>query len=387
MLRRNNCPSASKCNILHVLFLVLVLSTLTLLALSSLGWISLSLVGPKTEIHYMVSALSRILGKGRSTIRNNETDQLVLEAYNNFTKIWTATSKNCSISTTSLPESNSTQEHQRTFHVYEYLINEPDKCKDDAPFLVLLVTVERQQKEARQAIRQTWGKENVPPGIKVLRLFFIGKDAQWSNDSQMSLVEESHEYHDIIQQDYLDVYRNLTEKVLMGLYWVATYCKSAIYVMKTDSDMFVNTEYLIHSILKPDQPPRLNYFTGYLMVNEGPNRNKDSKWYASPEEYPENQYPLYCSGTGYVFSSDLACKIAEISPTVRWFYLEDVYIGLCLKKLGLEPVASPNRGDFNLWKVAYSDCIYKQIVTSHQLKPWEIIDYWTRLQQNKHKCA
>ncbi|XP_068098396.1 beta-1,3-galactosyltransferase 2-like [Hyperolius riggenbachi] len=291
------------------------------------------------------------------------------------------------IGTTSLPEVFSTTEPQETIHIYEYFINEPNKCQGDVPFLVLLIAVERRQKEARQAIRQAWGKEDFVPGMKILRLFLLGKDAQWTNETQQDLLKESQEYHDIIQQDYLDTYRNLTVKVLMGLHWVATYCPKASYVMKTDTDMFVNTEYLINTVLKPDQPPRQNYFTGRLIRDAEPIRNRDSKWHVKVEEYLEGVYPLYCSGTGYVFSVDLASKIVNISTTVRWLYLEDVYVGLCLQKLGIAPVAPPKDTDFSYNKIEYSECMYNQIVTSHQLTPEEIILYWDKLQLNKHTCG
>ncbi|XP_068097869.1 beta-1,3-galactosyltransferase 2-like [Hyperolius riggenbachi] len=288
-----------------------------------------------------------------------------------------------SLNSASQPETKSTGP---TINVYDYIINEPDKCQGDGPFLVLLIAGERWQKEARQAIRQTWGKEDFIPGVKILRLFILGKDDKRSEDAQQGLLKESQEHHDIIQQDYLDTYRNLTLKVLMGFYWVATYCPKALYVMKTDTDMFVNTEYLIKTILKPDQPPRQDYFTGHLMRNAAPIRDPNSKWSVSQEEYPRNSYPLFCSGTGYVFSANLASKIVNISPTVRWLPLEDVYVGLCLEKLGVKPAAPPKTSDFNNWSVHFSNCTYNHIVTAHYVNPGQIIRFWNMVQKNKHTC-
>ncbi|CAI9611522.1 unnamed protein product [Staurois parvus] len=284
-------------------------------------------------------------------------------------------------------ETKSSKDSQKRVHTYDYVINEPDKCKDGAPFLILLITVECWRKQARQAIRQTWGKEDFLPGVKVLRLFIVGKDQGWTEDGQRSLVEESQTFHDIIQQDYLDTYYNLSTKVINGFNWISTYCPNASYVMKTDSDMFVNTEHLVYRVLKPDEPPRVNYFTGYMMINGTPIRNLDSKWYVPPEEYPEDSYPLFCSGTGYAFSGDLATKIVKVSPAIRWIHLEDAFVGLCLDKLGVLPEAPPKDTDFNPWKVVYSDCEYSKIVTSHEFSPGEMIYYWNQLQQNKQKCV
>ncbi|XP_075040176.1 beta-1,3-galactosyltransferase 2-like [Mixophyes fleayi] len=277
-------------------------------------------------------------------------------------------------------------EKSQDIHPFKYIINEPNKCQKKSPFLILLIATQTWQQEARQAIRQTWGKEDVLPGVHTLSLFLLGKDAALTIEAEQTLVSESQQYHDIIQQDFMDTYSNLTLKTLMGLDWVATYCPQVSYVMKTDSDMFVNTEYLITNLLKPDQPPRTKYFTGYLMRDFSPNRNTESKWYMSPDLYPGDRYPLFCSGTGYVFSGDLAEKILKISASIRILHLEDVYVGICLDKLGIPPVPPPKDSDFNHWKVSYSHCVYNRLVTSHQFEPKELLKCWHSLQQNKHIC-
>ncbi|XP_075688367.1 beta-1,3-galactosyltransferase 2-like [Rhinoderma darwinii] len=270
---------------------------------------------------------------------------------------------------------------------FKYIINEPNKCQEGRPFLILLIAVQTWQTEARQAIRQTWGREDLLAGVQTLRLFLLGKDNTTTNDAEQVLVDESQKYHDIIQQDYMDSYNNLTLKTLMGLKWVARYCPKIPYVMKTDSDMFVNTEYLIYKLLLPDQKPRKNFLTGYLMKDFEPNRNTESKWYMSPELYPGEHYPWFCSGTGYVFSGDLAEKILKVSASIKLLHLEDVFVGICLDKLGISPVPPPKESDFNHWKVSYSHCLYNQIVTSHQFEPSELIRCWESLQKNKQTCV
>ncbi|MBN3293765.1 B3GT2 galactosyltransferase, partial [Polypterus senegalus] len=270
---------------------------------------------------------------------------------------------------------------------YHYIINEPDKCQGNSPFLILLIAAEPGQIEARNAIRQTWGNDSFAPGIHFIRLFLLGLGKEQNGPLQQSILEESRRFHDIIQQGYLDTYYNLTIKTLMGMNWVATHCPSVRYVMKTDSDMFVNTEYLVQKLLRPDLPPKHNYFTGYLMRGYAPNRNKDSKWYMPPELYPSERYPVFCSGTGYVFSGDLAEKIYKVSLSIRRLHLEDVYVGICLAKLRIDPVPPPNEFVFNHWRVSYSSCKYSHLITSHQFQPSELIKYWNHLQQNKHNAC
>ncbi|XP_029930249.1 beta-1,3-galactosyltransferase 2-like [Myripristis murdjan] len=273
---------------------------------------------------------------------------------------------------------------------YPYIINEPDKCAEGkpAPFLVLLIATEARQVEARNAIRQTWGNESVAPGLGFIRLFLLGtNEGELGHLQQRMLEAESRRHHDIIQQDFLDAYKNLTIKTLMGMNWVAIHCQQASYVMKTDSDMFVNTEYLIYKLLRPELKAKKNFFTGNNMRGFAPNRNKNSKWYMSPELYPSEKYPTFCSGTGYVFSGDLAWKIYRASLSIRRLHLEDVYVGICLAKLRIEPTPPPNEFLFNHWRVSYSSCKYSHLITSHGFHPSELLKYWHHLQINKHNAC
>ncbi|XP_039999817.1 beta-1,3-galactosyltransferase 2-like [Xiphias gladius] len=277
-----------------------------------------------------------------------------------------------------------------TLGPFPYIINEPHKCVDNrpTPFLVMLIATEARKVEARNAIRQTWGNESVAPALGFIRLFMLGKNEGELGFLQQRMLEaESQRHHDIIQQDFLDSYKNLTIKTLMGMNWVAMHCPRASYVMKTDSDMFVNTEYLIYKLLRPELKPKMNYFTGNNMRGFAPNRNKNSKWYMPPELYPNEKYPTFCSGTGYVFSGDLARKIYHASLSIHQLHLEDVYVGICLAKLQIEPTPPPNEFLFNHWRVSYSSCKYSHLITSHGFHPNELLKYWHHLQSNKHNAC
>ncbi|KAK7888860.1 hypothetical protein WMY93_024420 [Mugilogobius chulae] len=201
---------------------------------------------------------------------------------------------------------------------YRYILNEPLKCKDSTPFLVLLIAAEPGQKDARNAIRQT-------------------------------IAEESRTYHDIIQQDYQDTYYNLTIKTLMGMNWVATHCPQVSYVMKTDSDMFVNTEYLIQKLLKPELPP------------------KQRNWLRVFWRFGGADLPGVAQHSQAAFGGRLR--------------------GICLAKLRIDPQPPPNEFLFNHWRVSYSSCKYSHLITSHQFQPGELVKYWSHLQTNKHNAC
>uniref|UniRef100_A0A674MGR6 Hexosyltransferase n=1 Tax=Takifugu rubripes TaxID=31033 RepID=A0A674MGR6_TAKRU len=208
-------------------------------------------------------------------------------------------------------------------HAFEYIINEPKKCESITPFLVILISTTHKEFDARQAIRETWGDESTFADVHILTVFLLGRNTDEVLNQMVD--QESQIFHDIVVEDFIDSYHNLTLKTLMGMRWVATFCPKAQYVMKTDSDIFVNMDNLIYK-----------YFTGYV-INGGPIRDMRSKWYMSRDLYPESKYPPFCSGTGYVFSADVAELIFKTSLHTRLLHLEDVYVGLCLHKLGIHP--------------------------------------------------
>ncbi|XP_063263781.1 beta-1,3-galactosyltransferase 2-like [Prinia subflava] len=285
-----------------------------------------------------------------------------------------------------LPPENEKSENEATptpTQSFTFLINEEEKCKDRTPFLVLLIATTAVELQHRDAIRRSWGSEGAVPGADVVRLFMLGIDAKGAHRDV--LLRESEQYHDIIQQDFLDTYNNLTLKTLMGMRWVASYCNGTRFAMKTDTDVFVNTMYLIEKLLRPLPPPTQNYFTGHLMKGHSPIRHKASKWYISEEEFPGNRYHPFCSGTGYVFSGDLAAKIVNASLTIEYIHLEDVYVGFCLHAKGVE-IVPPRSSLFNIHKVPFSPCTYNKIITSHHIQPHEQILYWETLQEKNHTC-
>ncbi|XP_019357574.1 PREDICTED: beta-1,3-galactosyltransferase 2-like [Gavialis gangeticus] len=268
-------------------------------------------------------------------------------------------------------------------HPFQFLINEKDKCKQKTPFLVLLIATKADEKQCREAIRKTWGNESVVPGIKIVRLFMLGFS---DKDQNENILQESRKYHDIIQQDFLDTYNNLTLKTMMGIKWIATYCNGTSFIMKTDSDVFVNTIYLIQEVLRPIKSPSQYFFTGCLMKNHEPIRNPNSKWYMPEELYPGDRYPDFCSGTGYVFSRAVVPKIVSASLKVKYVHLEDIYVALCLERQGITISPPLKPSFFNIYKVPFFTCLYSNIITSHGIDPTEQIIFWQTLQKEKHMC-
>lgn len=265
---------------------------------------------------------------------------------------------------------------------YGRFLQLPDiDCRQNPPFLVLLVTSSHKQVAARKAIRETWGQEQVVRGQLVRTFFLLGTTA--SEDEMTVVAQESQQHGDIIQKDFKDVYFNLTLKTMMGIEWVHRYCPQAAFVMKTDTDMFINVQYLTELLLKKNRTER--FFTGYLKLKEFPIRNKFSKWYVSLSEYPWSEYPPFCSGTAYVFSSDVASQVYNVSESVPFIKLEDVFVGLCLAKLGIQPEELHSQQTFFPEGLRFSACRFKKVVACHFVKPQELLAYWQVLEASEKK--
>lgn len=267
---------------------------------------------------------------------------------------------------------------------YQYLLNQPDACADRSPFLVLMVPVAPQEAAAREAVRRTWGS----PGRDTITLFFAGLPYRGQQSPiQEALEKESKLHADIIQMNFMDRYQNLTIKTMMMMKWLATYCPNASYAMKVDADIFVNVYYLIERLRSS---PRQGFITGSVIRDGRPKRDPNSKWYLSEEVYPENSFPPYVSGAGYVFSADMAPRISWASRFVRMIPLEDVYVGLCLHVLDVQPVYAQAllflRNLFAIQSLTYDRCAFAKLIIANGFKPSELLHAWKDFSKHHVSC-
>ncbi|XP_075715109.1 beta-1,3-galactosyltransferase 2-like [Rhinoderma darwinii] len=277
-----------------------------------------------------------------------------------------------------LNSSSSTTHHSLALpypYPYRFLINQPEKCQNRNPFLVLLVMGESQGVKSRDTIRTTWGNLSNYEDVDIIRIFLVGISPNMTFTIQRSLEEESSIYGDIVQQDFLDTYSNLTLKILMGMEWVTKFCPNVSYVMKVDNDVFLNVNYLVHQLLHPQLPPLSNFLTGFIVCYTGPIRNNNSKWYIPEEVYPGDTYPPYPSGPAYVFSGDMSRKIYEVAQDILVFGIEDAFIGVCLYKLNILPTKAP-KNMFHGHKIDYNPYTFCNLVMVHHYKDNDLLKVW-----------
>ena len=69
-------------------------------------------------------------------------------------------------------------------------------------------------------------------------VFILGRSRR--NSTQLRVSSEASIHSDLIQEDFVESFRNLTLKSVFAVKWAAHFCPGASYFLKTDDDMFVN---------------------------------------------------------------------------------------------------------------------------------------------------
>ncbi|XDV43183.1 hypothetical protein PO909_011702 [Leuciscus waleckii] len=195
-------------------------------------------------------------------------------------------------------------------------------------------------------------------------------------DLSNMLHHESSIHRDILQWDFRDTFFNLTIKEVLFLEWLSTRCPGASYIFKGDDDVFVNT---IRAKAK-------ELFVGDVITNAGPHRDKKVKYFI-PESVFIGAYPAYAGGGGYLFSGQLTQKLHNVSKSVPLYPIDDVYTGMCLRKLGLAPEKHKGFRTFDIEeKYRNNACAYNSLMLVHPRSPQYMIKIWAWLNDPALNC-
>lgn len=269
-------------------------------------------------------------------------------------------------------------------HHYSLIIDEPKRCQQGAPFLVLMVPVAPSDRMSRDAIRRTWGRLPAARGRRLQQYFLLGSTSDMTT-LQQQILAESRLHHDIIQSNFVDSYQNLTLKTMLMFEWLSSHCPSSAYAMKVDSDIFLNVNNLVELLL---DAPRRSYMTGLVKWSSVIIRDKRSKWYLPCSMLPElYYYPPYVLGLGYVFSMDMPQRILDVSARVKAVYIEDVYVGLCLRELGVAPSDPPYGHLFRAGlPLLVTHCYWGNVITTIMRDSQHLLETWETHQKRPWYC-
>ncbi|CAL4065063.1 unnamed protein product [Meganyctiphanes norvegica] len=212
---------------------------------------------------------------------------------------------------------------------FQYLINEPNFCSSrDDLYIINMVATGPWEFIARSRIRSLWGNDKWRNQTGFSTVFLIGSTKDVNLIQKVK--EESDIFHDIVQFSFYDSYKNLTLKTLSGLHWVKNFCKNPTWLLKSDTDVLVNTFQLSRFLHNFDRSngDRINR----LICKEKPKRNltpcrtcSKKKWNISWEEWPHSRYPPHCQGPGYLIPRRLVGAIYNASDKHHPFRMEDIY--------------------------------------------------------------
>ena len=240
---------------------------------------------------------------------------------------------------------------------FPYVLNPGYKtCAEQNVFLLAFVVTALEHYDFRRTIRNTWAVTS-DFRLPVRCVFIVGRSSGRNADRIQKIIEqESRNFGDIVQADFLDTYNNLTYKSLVGLRWATTYCPEAKYVLKIDDDTFVNMFALLgrleQDLLNSAFYSDLKIFCRAVFHDKV---QRTGKWAVRESKFRQAYYPPYCSGPAYVLSMALASQIVSDSLHVPFFHLEDVYV------TGFVIMLSGDRVRFVQWENAfiYSNALIK----------------------------
>lgn len=270
-----------------------------------------------------------------------------------------------------------------------FLIDQPYKCVEwarDNQTLLLAIKSSPRNFERRQAVRETWGREAVyEGGMRVRLVFLMGISAPDDPDLGALLSFEARHFEDILQWDFVDSLLNLTLKMNLLLKWTVKNCPSS-FVFSGDDDVFVNTPGLIKYVQSLDATTASQLYVGQILSTASPLRDPRSKYYI-PHSFYTGAYPEYAGGGGFLFSGALLKPLFTISQILPLFPIDDVYVGMLMKALGVSPKA---HGGFQTFDIRQKDrenvCVHKEYLLIHQRLPHQVEKLWRGINDPHLTC-
>ncbi|XP_047332397.1 hydroxyproline O-galactosyltransferase GALT6-like [Impatiens glandulifera] len=232
----------------------------------------------------------------------------------------------------------------------------------------------------RMALRKSWMQHQLITSLNVVARFFVALHGR--NEVNVELMKEAEFFRDIVIVPYMDNYDLVVLKTVaiceFGIHELA-----ANYIMKCDDDTFVRIDVVMKEVKKIRQDKSL--YMGNINYYHRPLRH--GKWAVTYEEWPEEEYPPYANGPGYVVSSDIAKYIVSNfeKHNLRLFKMEDVSMGMWVENFNKSMTATVEY--VHSVKFCQFGCI-EDYFTAHYQSPKQMICLWDRLQlQRKPTCC
>ncbi|KAA0200473.1 hypothetical protein HAZT_HAZT006448 [Hyalella azteca] len=211
--------------------------------------------------------------------------------------------------------------------------------------------------------------------LKTKLLFVLGREENGGFPVSAALMNEQKAHGDLVVENFIDTYFNLTLKSLFLIKYVKMNCPNVKYVAKVDDDVFLHVPNLHRTLTTKDTTEKL--IMGFIICNSQITVDPRSKWYSPHYMYAGDHYPNYLSGTAYILSSSVLTPLLEAAMLTPLFHLEDVYItGILAQKIGVTPQDSV---DFSYKTNPRDPCLYQNLSVGHDMEPLQMYELWNTL--------
>lgn len=229
----------------------------------------------------------------------------------------------------------------------------------------------------RMAVRKTWMQSSAIRSSDVAARFFVALNPR--KEVNAVLKEEAAYFGDIVILPFMDRYELVVLKTIaICNYGVQN--ATAAYIMKCDDDTFIRVTTVLKEL--DGVASRRSLYMGNLNLLHRPLRS--GKWAVSYEEWPEEVYPPYANGPGYIISSDIAKYIVSqnTNRSLRLFKMEDVSMGLWVEQFNSTRSVQYSHN----WKFCQYGCM-DNYITAHYQSPRQMICLWDNLARGRPHCC
>ncbi|KAL8033712.1 hypothetical protein ABFX02_13G176600 [Erythranthe guttata] len=230
----------------------------------------------------------------------------------------------------------------------------------------------------RMAVRKTW-MQSLPIKNSIVAVrFFVALNQR--SEVNAVLKKEAAYFGDIEILPFMDRYELVVLKTV-AICEFGVQNATASYIMKGDDDTFVRVDTILKDI--EGVSPGRSLYLGNLNLLHRPLRT--GKWAVSYEEWPEEIYPPYANGPGYIISSDIAEHIVaqHANHSLRLFKMEDVSMGMWVEQFN----STRNNVKYtHNWKYCQYGCM-EDYHTAHYQSPRQMICLWDNLMMGRPHCC
>ncbi|XP_073480425.1 beta-1,3-galactosyltransferase 5-like [Aquarana catesbeiana] len=256
------------------------------------------------------------------------------------------------------------------------LIEEPNQEEQETANQKLLILAVKSQPSTgtrRSELRKTWAKEREINGYRIKPIFLLGKT---DVKKHMEMVKcESRVYGDILQWDMTEGHHNLSLKERCFLEWLYLKSPQVDHIFKVDDDEFVNPDVIVQYITEYGSPDTIHGFHQHR-----PPVMRETKYSITETLYPQEYYPGFVSGGGFLFPGASVNGLYMGSLLLPVFPLDDVYFGFLTVAADL---TFRHDSRFYVQGLEYDVCRYKEALVVHGNDEENMTRIWEEVQSGE----